>query len=94
MTLPLSSHDQDPEAYRAGEVYEVAPGQTGGIHDHEGVTGDRYRHSHDGWNVPHRHLRNDRHDFEPSEFTEDRRNRGRPACAICGNSERATIHQH
>jgi hypothetical protein len=34
----------------------------------------------------------DSHPFEPSEFTEDRRNPTRPACALCGNSEHATIH--
>jgi hypothetical protein len=90
-TLPLSEYDQDPAAYRAGQVYEVAPGQTGGIHDHEDATSRNYRHSHPGWDAPHRHLRDDVHEFEPSTETIERRG-VRPACAICGNAERATIH--
>jgi hypothetical protein len=91
-TLPLSPHDQDPAAYRAGEVHEVAPGQTGGIHDHEDATGRHRRHSHAGWDTPHRHPRNDVHEFEPSTETIERRGT-RPACAICGNAERDTIHR-
>jgi hypothetical protein len=91
--LPLADHDQHPREFRDGIVYEVAPGQPGGIHGHEDATGSTYRHSHQGWDKPHRHLRNDRHDFEPSTETIERRGT-RPACALCGNAERATIHQH
>lgn len=91
--FPFSDRDQDPTAYKAGDVYEVAPGQTGGIHDHENAVGDRYRHSHAGWDAGHRHLRDDPHPFEPSTETIERRGT-RPACAVCGNAERATIHTH
>lgn len=83
--MPHSSNDQDPKDYAAGKVHEIAPGQTGGIHDHV-VIGRRYRHSHAGWDTGHTHPRDD-HDYEPgdsaSPMTTD------PSCRICGEGKRS-----